>query len=111
MKPKLRSERFSNSKSLIPTDSPMPMIGPISGEISMAPMITAVELTLSPSEATNVAKISTHRFVPLNSTPLRMLSTTSSSEALSALRSNRLRRKLRRASDKWCGERLLMVLS
>ncbi len=54
MKPKsCAASCFSNSKSLIPTDSPMPMIGPISGEISMAPMITAVELTLSPSEATN----------------------------------------------------------
>jgi hypothetical protein len=33
------------------------MMGPISGEISMAPMMTAVELTLSPIEAIKIANI------------------------------------------------------
>lgn len=93
MKPKLRTERFSRSKSLMPTDSPMPMIGPISGEMSIAPMMTAVELTFRPKEATNVANISTQRFVPRKSTPRQILSTTSSCRALSSPRSKRSLRK------------------
>ena len=49
--------------------SPMPMMGPIKGEINMAPMMTAVELTSSPSEAMKMAKINTQRFAPLKLTP------------------------------------------
>ncbi len=67
---KLRSDFFSSWKSFIPMESPMPIIGPMSGDISIAPMMTAVEFTFSPSEAMNVAQMSTHRFVPRNSTPL-----------------------------------------
>ena len=93
MKPKFRSERFSRSKSLMPTEKPMPMMGPMSGEISMAPMMTAVELTLSPNEATNVAKMSTHRFMPRNSAPRQMFSSTSRWSAPSACKSNRSWRK------------------
>ena len=48
----------------------MPMMGPMSGEMSMAPIITAVELTLSPNDAIKIAKINTQRFVPLKLTPL-----------------------------------------
>ena len=48
----------------------MPMMGPISGEMSIAPMMTAVELTFSPSEAMKMAKISTQRLTPLKLTPL-----------------------------------------
>ena len=48
------------------------MIGPIRGEMSMAPMMTAVEFTFRPSEAMKMAKIRIHKFAPLNSTPLRM---------------------------------------
>ena len=84
---KLFNERFISSKSFSPTDSPTPMIGPISGEISMAPIITAVELTFSPSEAIKMANINIHRLAPLNSTPLRMDSTVSSSLSLSLRKS------------------------
>lgn len=42
---------FSRSTSLVPIASPVPMIGPISGEMSIAPMMTAVEFTLRPTEA------------------------------------------------------------
>ena len=69
------------------------MMGPMMGEMSIAPMMTAAELTLSPSEAIIVAKISTQRFTPRNSTPLAMLATTSSRCALSS--SSRLKRSLR----------------
>ena len=52
---KLRPERLSRSKSVMPIARPMPMMGPISGEMSIAPMMTAVELVLRPSEATRMA--------------------------------------------------------
>ena len=45
------------------------MIGPISGEISMAPMITAVELMLSPRDAISMAKTKTQRLGPMNEMP------------------------------------------
>ena len=84
---KLFNERFISSKSFCPMASPTPIIGPISGEISMAPIMTAVELTFSPSEAMNVAKIRIHRLVPLNSTPFRMESTVTCSSSLLRFRS------------------------
>ena len=39
----------------MPTASPMAMMGPIRGETSIAPMMTAVELTLSPNDAIKMA--------------------------------------------------------
>ena len=84
---KLFSERFISSKSFRPTESPTPMIGPINGEISMAPIMTAVELTFNPREAMKMAKIRIHRLAPLNSTPFRMESTVANSFSLSFLKS------------------------
>ena len=49
--PRFLKERFKSSKSLMPAAIPIPMIGPIKGEINMAPMMTAVELTFRPTEA------------------------------------------------------------
>ena len=63
------------------------MIGPINGEISIAPIITAVELTFRPSEAIKMANIRIHKLAPLNSTPLRMESTVASSLSLSLRKS------------------------
>ena len=54
----------------MPTAKPIPLIGPIKGEMSMAPIITAVELTFKPNEAMKTAKISTQRFAPWKVTPL-----------------------------------------
>jgi len=48
------------------------MIGPMSGDINMAPIITAVEFMFNPSEATKIAKIITHKLVPRKTTPLSM---------------------------------------
>ncbi len=62
------------------------MMGDMSGEISIAPMITAVELTLSPTEATTIAKIRTQRFAPRNSAPSRRRRSMDSSSARSASR-------------------------
>ena len=84
---KLFNERFISSKSFRPTDKPTPMIGPINGEINMAPIITAVELTFNPSDAMKMAKIRIHKLAPLNSTPLRIESTVSSSLSLSFFKS------------------------
>ena len=69
----MRNERFMRSKSWMPTARPMPMIGPMSGDMSMAPMITAVELVFSPSDAMNMATMRMRMFVPRNETPSRMV--------------------------------------
>jgi len=45
------------------------MIGPIRGEMSIAPMMTAVELTFKPSDATKMAKMRIHKLVPLKTIP------------------------------------------
>ena len=41
--------------SLVPRPRPNPMIGPISGEISIAPMMTGMELTFRPTDAMMMA--------------------------------------------------------
>ena len=53
---KFRSDFRRSDMSKVPTANPMPLIGPISGEMSMAPMMTAVELTFNPTEAMIMAK-------------------------------------------------------
>ena len=82
---KFFAARFNSSRSLVPTANPIPMIGPMRGEMSMAPIITAVELTFSPSDAMNMAKISTHRLAPLKVTPPVICSTISFSSSLSGM--------------------------
>ena len=72
-------------RSAIPTANPIPMIGPISGEMSMAPIMTAVELTLSPKEATKIARISIHKGAPWKFTPSVICAIMLSSEALSGI--------------------------
>ena len=49
--PKLPNDRLTKSRLFTPTPSPTPMMGPIKGEINMAPITTAVEFTLRPMEA------------------------------------------------------------
>ena len=46
--------------------TPIPTIGPISGEISMAPITTAVELTFRPIDAMNIAHAKIQILAPLN---------------------------------------------
>ena len=75
---KLRNDRLSSSSSNVPMESPTPKMGPIIGEINMAPMMTAVEFTFNPTEATMMAKASTHRFTPRNSTLLEIYLTVAS---------------------------------
>jgi hypothetical protein len=47
----------------------MPMIGPMRGEINMAPIITATLSVLRPSDATKIAKTRISSCDPLNDTP------------------------------------------
>ena len=63
-----------------------PLMGPMRGETSMAPMMTAVELTLSPSEAIRMANMRIHRLVPRNTTPALTCSITSRSSSRSPVR-------------------------
>ena len=69
---RLRKARLSRSKSWMPTPRPMPMMGPIRGDMSMAPIMTAVELVFRPSEAMKMARMRITRLVPRNDTPSRI---------------------------------------
>ena len=51
--------------SLIPNERPIPKIGPISGDMSMAPMMTGIELMLSPMDAMIIENARIHAFGPL----------------------------------------------
>ena len=101
----------------MPTARPMPMMGPMSGDMSMAPMMTAVELTLRPSEAMNMANTSTHRVAPRNDTPALMARTVSASSSLSGMALKYLRNvamaacKKRLASTANCCSSLLLSIS
>ena len=57
---------FKRSVSLVPRASPVPIIGPMRGETSIAPMMTAVEFTLRPTDARTMAKARIQAFGPLN---------------------------------------------
>lgn len=46
-------------------DIPIPKIGPINGEINMAPITTAVEFAFNPTDATNMEQIKIHAVAPL----------------------------------------------
>lgn len=65
--PMFFTDRVSNLKSLIPRLSPNPIIGPMSGEINMAPITTAVESTFKPIDAMKMEKMRIHRLNPRNS--------------------------------------------
>ena len=56
---------FSKSVSLVPRPSPKPMIGPIRGEMSIAPMMTGMELTFKPIDAITMAQMRIMTFGPL----------------------------------------------
>jgi hypothetical protein len=51
------------------TDIPTPNIGDIKGEISIAPMMTAVEFVSKPSDASKAAHNKIQRLYPLKETP------------------------------------------
>ena len=63
--PNLPRAFFSIARSRTASEYPIVKIPLIRGEISIAPIITAVELTFRPIEAMRIAIISIHIFVPL----------------------------------------------
>ena len=46
-------------------ENPRPSIGPINGEINMAPITTGVELAFKPTEAIKIEQTKIHEVVPL----------------------------------------------
>ena len=59
------------------------MMGPIRGEINIAPIITAAELVFNPNEAINIANTKIRIVEPLNYTPARIASIEAASSSLS----------------------------
>ena len=59
------------------------MMQPISGDMSMAPIITAVEFIFNPMDAIKIASTRITRFVPLTTPALNILSSISSYDAVS----------------------------
>ena len=58
---------FASSVLLVPKERPIPIIGPIIGDMSIAPITTGMELVLRPTLAMMVAKKRIHRLAPLKS--------------------------------------------
>ena len=52
--------------SLVPRPKANPRMGPITGDMSMAPMITGIELTFKPTEAMMMAHARMKTLGPLN---------------------------------------------
>ena len=73
MTAKFFSEDLTRLLSSVPRPKPKPKIGPITGEINMAPMMTGMELTLRPTEAMMMAQAKMNTLVPLKEMFLRML--------------------------------------
>ena len=61
---KFLAEFLSRSVSLVPSPRPNPMVGPITGEMSIAPMMTGIELTFKPTEAMMMAQARMMTFGP-----------------------------------------------
>ena len=59
--------------SFVPTDRPTPKIGPINGEINMAPITTAEEFIFRPIEQITIEQIMIQTLYPLNVMSFRML--------------------------------------
>ena len=56
---------FKSVALLVPNPKPIPKIGPISGDMSIAPIITGIEFTLRPTEAIIIEKARIHTLGPL----------------------------------------------
>ena len=50
---------------MIPSPKPIPNIGPMSGDMSIAPMMTGMEFTFKPTDAMMMAKARIHALGPL----------------------------------------------
>ncbi|CAI8157915.1 MAG: Uncharacterised protein [Polaribacter sp. SA4-10] len=65
MVPRFNKDFLKVSISFKANDIPIPKIGPIKGDISIAPITTAVESAFKPIEATNTAKRRIQAVAPL----------------------------------------------
>ena len=65
---KFFSESLMREVSLVPRPRPKPRIGPISGDMSIAPIITGIELRFKPTEAMIMAQARMKTFGPLKGT-------------------------------------------
>jgi hypothetical protein len=63
--PKFFTDCLSVMTSFKANDIPTPKIGPIKGEINMAPITTAVEFAFKPIDATKTANIKIQAVAPL----------------------------------------------
>ncbi len=63
---------FTNSLSSVARPRPKPKMGPITGDINMAPMMTGMELTFRPTEAMMMAQARMNTLVPRKAIFLRM---------------------------------------
>ena len=68
-------------------DIPIPKIGPIKGEINIAPITTAVELAFNPMDAMKIEQIKIQEVCPLKAISARILAFVFSA-SVSALMSN-----------------------
>ena len=69
---KLRRESRSRCLSCTPRLKPNPSIGPMTGDMSMAPIMTGMELTFKPTEAMIMAHAKMKTLGPLKYTFLLM---------------------------------------
>ena len=83
--PRLVSDLRTVAASLMPTPSPNPMMGPMSGEINMAPMTTAVESTFRPMLAMTMENTRIHKLNPRNSMSFLMPSMVAEGSAKSRI--------------------------
>ena len=58
------SEVTMSSMSFVPSENPAPKIGPIKGDMSIAPMMTGIEFTFRPTEAITTENARIHAFGP-----------------------------------------------
>src|SRR5690606_6259987 len=71
---KFFNDLLSVSISLTASENPIPNIGPINGDINIAPMTTAVEFAFKPTEAMKTEHIKIHDVCPLNAISSMILS-------------------------------------
>ena len=69
---KFLSASFRSGRSFVPIPNPSPRIGPIRGEINIAPIMTGIELRFNPTDAMTMAQVRMKTFWPLKKMPFLM---------------------------------------
>ena len=91
---KFLSDRRNVSMSLMANDMPIPKMGPIKGEISIAPITTAVELAFNPMDAIKMEHTKIQEVCPLKGISAIMDSLVAAASVLERI-SNKSERNLR----------------